>query len=683
MKVKTHWFIIITAAVAATFIYYCEKLQLLPLTTKGLYGRLSVFFTLAFILFGSLVYLFQKAAGKITGREWVPILCAATVLSVCIMVWFPIPNTGIFEKHRLDVRALHDENGEFRPVTMTWLHREDRDIPLSDVHCEGNCRIGEYGPTLMDDRANLYWYGKTGNMITIEFLAGNGQGIVEFQWDGSDHKADLNNSDFSRLSFDRNFAAPDAFPEFLAVWLISLLLSIFVIAVVIKLLPSWNFISFYSVVFILYVIFRVLQTRTIIAPPDFVDSEFYLGQSRFTVSEILHGVKYCRISEWHCLSRPVLIALVYKLCSQDTNTIIWTQAIISILSWGYFAYHAAGLGNSDISRKLILILSLGLGTIPNVTCWDGAIMSESLSISASMFLTGSLFYLTVSVHDGNWHIVPAVCTGFSALLFVNTRDSAMWTVLFILITLIAVAYLRTNKRVVFSLAAFLAFVCLLCAGNTGDRWVYSYENVLFNRILRDPGGEQFFIDSGMPTPSGLREFYGVEHAMIYPKFNSEEFTPFREWIITDGLKTYVRYLMRTPMESLRTAWHQVFEKEAFENISYKFKPIGFKQLLPDTVIRFFSCNIPGIMMIVLALTGMFPLFLSKNGERYVFPVLFVLTAYLLALAAFLSDECDTDRHMFGMIIMMKAAAWPLIVMLCEDLKNQCKRSDHAQTDSVS
>ena len=58
--------------------------------------------------------------------------------------------------------------------------------------------------------------------------------------------------------------------------------------------------------------------------------------------------------------------------------------------------------------------------------------------------------------------------------------------------------------------------------------------------------------------------------------------------------------------------------------------------------------------------------MTPGGERYAFPILFVLSVYLLSTAAYLADECDTDRHMMGIITMMKAAAWPLIIMLCED-----------------
>ena len=665
----------IPAAAAGAFIYYCERLQLLPLTAKGLYGRLAAAFAGFLLLFGLLMYLLQRAAGKTARREWIPILFVSLILSVCVMVWFPIPNTGIYEKHRLFVRALPGENGEFHPVTMTWMHRADRDIPLSSVICEGNCDIGESGPTLLDEQASLSWYGKTGDMITIEFASGGSEGIVEFLWDGLSRKADLNNSDFSRLSFDQSFSPANALPEFAAEWLICFLLCLSGTLAAVKLLPEWKFKSFFAASFILYAIFRILQTLPVTAPPDFVDSEFYLGQSRFTVSEILGGVKYCRIPEWHCLSRPVLIALVYKLCRQDIHIIIWVQTLIAVSCWGFFAYRAAGLCKTDIAKKTTLILSLGLACVPRVTCWDGEIMSESLSISTSMLLAGNLFYLTRPAEDGKWHPIPAVCTGLSALLFANSRDSALWTVAFILIMLAAAAGLRSNKRVIFSLTGFLIFICLICAGNTGDRWVYSYENVLFNRVLRDPRGEQFFIESGMPTPPGIRHFYGVQHAMTYPEFNSEEFKPLRDWILTDGLKTYARYLIRTPMETLRTTWHKVFEKEAFENIHYKFTPAGFQQLLPDPLIKFFSCNIPGILLIGLGLAGLFPLILSKGGERYAFPILFVLTAYLLAAAAFLSDECDTDRHMIGIIIMMKAASWPLIAILCEDLgKHRLKRS---------
>ena len=324
------------------------------------------------------------------------------------------------------------------------------------------------------------------------------------------------------------------------------------------------------------------------------------------------------------------------------------------------------LCQTDSRKKLLVILILGLGCVPNVTRWDQIIMSESLSISAALLLMGSCFRLLKPDCEKRWRPLPALCTALSALIYAQSRDSAVWTVILILVLLLCLSHLRTQRRVMVLLCAALALICFLSMSNTGQRWQYPFENVLFNRIARTPGGMEYFIEAGMPTPPRIEELYGVEHMMSSELFNSEEMTPLRAWILSHGLKTYVGYLLRTPFRTLKTAWSEGFEKEAFEQIGYTFTPFGFKQLLPNTVVKLFSCNLPNVLMILIGAAGILTAFREPEGERYAFPLLFVFSAYILCTGVTIADEYEFARHSLVILIMMKAAAWPLICMLSEE-----------------
>ena len=658
----------VLAAVSACVIYYCEKLQLLPLTPIGLAGRL----VLSAVLGGGVCYfLFLAVRNQIQThktKEWLPILITALTLSICVLIWFPIPNTGLFGEHTLSIHALPDEKGELHPVTLTWFHRENGDIPLSAVHCTGNCIADGNNPTITGQDDELSWTGKTGNLITLEFKSGKDQGIAEISWDGIITTASLNNEAFSRLSYDFALSPSNGLPELIAVWLLSFFICFAGTLFSVKLLPRWNFGLFFGIAFTLFAAFRIIQFCTVTAPLTFVDSDFYIGQSRLPLMNLLRGEKYCRIPEWHCLSRPLLIPLVYKACRQNYQTITIVQLIVSLISWGCFARGAKQLCARDVSQKLTSIFCFGLGCIPNVTRWDQMIMSESLSISTGMLLMGSLFWLTAGNKSNQWQWQPALCTALSAFLFAHSRDSALWTVIAVIVMLLLLVNKRNNKRVIFLLSAGLSLLSILIIRGTGDRWVYSFENVLFNRIAKDPQGLNFLIKEGMPTPEHIEQFYGTEHVMTDPLFNSEEFRPLREWIRSDGLKTYVRYLLMTPAKSLRMTWYDGFEAEAFEKIDYTFTPFGFQKLLPDPLIKFFSANLPGAFIICIAIAAVFTAFRVPNGERYAFPLLFILTAYPLSTAAYLADEYELDRHIMTILIMMKASIWPLLIMLIEDRK---------------
>lgn len=655
----------VLGAVCSAFIYYCERLQLAPFTSKGLLGRLVLAAAAGGFLFAFIFFLAWDALPEIKKKEWYPIILIALITSVCIMTWFPVPDTGLYQTHKLTIHALSDENGEVRPVTLTWLHRADRDIPISSVQCSGNCSFEEPGVTLLDETAEMTWQGITGNVMTIEFVSNKNQGIAAFNWDGKDQIASLNNTEMDRLSFDVTFPPSNGLPEFIAVWIISFLISFLGVIGMFKLLPAWSVRGFAIGAYVCFSIFRILQFSTVSEPLFFIDSESYLGMSEMPVIDILRGTPYCHDRFWYCIARPAFIPVIYKLCQQDAVVITIVQLIISILSWGFFAWQSTALCRTSSRKKADIILVLGLGCVPNVTRWDRMIMSESLSIAAALLLMGSCFWLLRPNPEKRWKAAPAICTALGALFYAQSRDSAAWIILLIIALLLCLNRLRRERKVIFLLCACLAAICWSVMGNTGGRWQYPFENVLFNRIARDPQALEFFIREGMPTPPRIEELYGVEHMMGSELFNSELMAPLREWILSDGLKTYIRYMLHIPVRTLSMAWRAGFEKEAFEQIGYIYTPSGFKQLLPDPIVKFFSCNLPGLAIVGLGLAGIWIAFKRPDGECYAFPLLFVLSAYILCSGVLIADEYEFARHSMVIILMMKASAWPLICMVTE------------------
>ena len=455
----------------AALILYCERLQLLPFTTTGLAARLGLAALCGALLFVLIFLILRKALRGAGKAEWIPILLTAIAASVCVLIWFPIPDTGIFPRHSLEIRALPDGDGMVRPVTLTWLRLENRDIPLNDVRCEGDCSPGENGPALRDGNAVLRWEGKTGDLITIEFVSGPEQGIASIRWDGIEEVRPLNNPEMERLSFQHAFPTSHGMPEFIAVMLICFAFCLTLTAAAVRLMPKWSFPTFSIAAFLVFCAIRILQFSGIGEPLIFIDSGAYLGLSEMSLSDIFGGAKFCHIEGWHCVSRPVLVPLVYKLLGQDFARISIFQLTFSILSWFFFAFRSALSCRKDLPRKLALILSLGLGSVPNVSRWDGMIMSESLSISTAMLFMGSLLWLTRPNDEKRWRPLPAVFSLISALLFSLSRDSAVWCVALVLVLLMCIAWLRSGRIIPLLLSAGLGVICLILLTGTGDRWV--------------------------------------------------------------------------------------------------------------------------------------------------------------------------------------------------------------------
>lgn len=659
-----HWLTGILSAIGAfccALVLYCEKLQFVPLLSKYSFIRLAAVFIAASALFFAALAAVLPAFRGLKPRVKACVLTVALILSVCASVWFDMPQTGLYRAHTLIVRALPDENGVTAPVTLTWVNCISGDVPLSTVQCEGNCD----GLTLTDSDSALTWSGKTGNTATVEFVSGEGMGIAEVSWDDSVRKVGLNNAELDRISLDQSFPSSDGMPEFLAEWGISLLICFTALTGAVCFLPRWSVRRFFLTAFICFALFRVCVFMTAEEPLYFVDSQSYLGMSEMSVGDILKGTQYCHDNLWYCISRPAFIPLVYKLCGQNGRVIASVQLVFSILAWGFSAGAASTLCRTRSRKELIIALFLGLGCVPNVTRWDPIIMSESLSISAAMALAGSCFWLTAPNEQHEWRTAPAVCAAVSALLYVQSRDSASWTVLLAAVLLLVLARLRQRRIIPIALAAVMTVFCLGVMTNTGGRWQYPFENVLFSRIARDPQAEAFFIAAGMPTPPGIENLYGEEHMMGSALFNSDAMAPLREWIASDGLKTYIRWMLKEPLRTLRMTWYSGYETEAFEQIGYTFSPKGFNALLPEALSKFFSMNLPGVLVAGIGLICLCFSILRKQGERFAFPALLILSSYILCTGVFIADEYELARHSLVIILLMKASIAPAICVISE------------------
>lgn len=110
---------ILTAGITALCslcIFYCERLQFLPKSSAAFLGRagLCLLISTAFgFVIGS---LFDRAIPKYKGRERVCILLCALIGAVYLLIWIPVPLTGILPQQTVTIQPTDD-----RPLTLTWL----------------------------------------------------------------------------------------------------------------------------------------------------------------------------------------------------------------------------------------------------------------------------------------------------------------------------------------------------------------------------------------------------------------------------------------------------------------------------------------------------------------------------------------------------------------------------------
>ena len=275
-------------------------------------------------------------------------------------------------------------------------------------------------------------------------------------------------------------------------------------------------------------------------------------------------------------NRPPIFPLVLKIYAADTTKVAAFQAAFSIFAWGMLAL-AVAYSLKNIFRPFAFGLILTLSLDRHIAGWDMVMLTESLSISLmAIFLAAWLWLL----RDWSWGKVFLL--SLVAFLWAFTRDTNGWILLMISgLIVLGMLFFGARKR---NLSIVIIFVLLFVLSNlsaeVGNRWVFTYQNVLAQRILPDQDALAFFTDCGMPvTPELLSLAWGYASSNDRAFYTDPTLQPYRHWLHDSGKSCYMRWLLSRPLTSLREPWSDFEWLLAFEDVTF-FYPQRYEPLLP-------------------------------------------------------------------------------------------------------
>lgn len=594
---------------------------------------------------------------------------------------FPIPIPQIYEEHEFAIYPMPEETGEIQPLTLSVVQlsfptlrgTKTTDISFSQFNLEGSWERSDEGLTTTDPSAKLSWKGIAGTKATVVFASGENRGQALIKWDGTSIEAGLfrpdSNEKAAFLSYDMNFAAANSLLPTLS---IAMLLCFFFSGAFLAVIDSekGHFpLSFFTISAILFVGIRIFEFVRVDEPLNIIDSAGYIGISRFPVSEILSGKPYCYPdTPGYCQSRPWAIPLLFKLCHQDLRLIALVFLILSLFAWIFSVLIAASSFSRPAVQKAAILCLFGLGCASIVSRWEVNILSESLSISAGILMIGCwiwLFRFTLT-GGGNRRSIPAAGLLISAIILTFTRDSNIFFIFIAIASLAIVLILKRNGRK-FTALLISAFLCLAAIGlgTTGDRWKFSYFNILFMRILRDENAAAFFLDQGMPSIPEAAELIGVEHSQGNELFQSASLDPLRNWVDRNGIRTYLRYLLRKPAAVLHEPFMEGYLPVAFGNTEYRFHAPGYQPLLPEIFQSFFGLKIPFLAYLILTALSIRKAMLNSQFPEMSSIFGLLLSSYLLSVIIYSLDSYDFIRQSTQIIIQQKWALWYAIFYILD------------------
>jgi hypothetical protein len=228
-------------------------------------------------------------------------------------------------------------------------------------------------------------------------------------------------------------------------------------------------------------------------------------------------------------------ALFLRSAFRFLGGIFWIRAVASTL-----------LGVSLLSALVIV--------------WPPQVLMESITLTVLL-----LFAAACIIHDARQDWALAMI-GLSACLLIWVRDPIIFFVwMFVFLLGLNIVLRRTTRTLAISagLAALLFAVALgglrtTLVAPTG-KYVQPLVNIIQLRILPDPDYRAFFVAHGLALSPTVVDRSGKVAQQDNLLFMSDaevppDFVTYRNWVMTDGFRTYARFLLTHPGYLLRSVF---------------------------------------------------------------------------------------------------------------------------------
>ena len=278
-----------------------------------------------------------------------------------------------------------------------------------------------------------------------------------------------------------------------------------------------------------YFIFRVANSLIVSPLFDEYDSPNYFNLSFFP-SIRTHG-----------------ITLFYSIIKNEVAISVF-QASVGALAWLYL-WHAILIQLKKVSLKVIFsILFFILACSSVVVEHDSAMMSESLSISATIFLLGSAINLR---SQANLKSINSIYIfSFGIIWFLSTKATNSLLFVPLAIILIYVAYKKLTKvkfsqlLLIFTLFGTFLFVSALSSDGTQS---LTTSGTINNRLVFVPEWKDQLIKSGYPE-SALKiwERFSQQNLGMPPDQAVVSSPEFKKWWENGGDSYLLEFTIKNP-----------------------------------------------------------------------------------------------------------------------------------------
>jgi len=303
-----------------------------------------------------------------------------------------------------------------------------------------------------------------------------------------------------------------------------------------------------------------------------VDGEHYIQQARLLhccaslkesvqyglypafLNPLVRLFKFRDPPDWRTASKYSTIVLIYA-----------TQAVVLAAATAFLLLTVLRTwGTSFAARSGAALALTAFLAGPLVVVWPASIMNETLTISALFLVLAGCMHADLQPKPLRGLVIAYIAS--IPPMFVRDSLAAM-TIVFVFLTASSAVVVPSSKAarllvvpVVGIMALVLAVRVVSVAGM--DRTVENLANLVQLRMLPDDARRHFFVEHGLPLSpivmarSGAPAF--VDNKLFERDDELREFPgmiSYRNWLRSEGAKTYFEFLVSHPGYLLRSIWH--------------------------------------------------------------------------------------------------------------------------------
>jgi hypothetical protein len=365
--------------------------------------------------------------------------------------------------------------------------------------------------------------------------------------------------------------------------------------------------------------------------------------------------------------------LVISVFQGNLRTVTIFQLAMSIVAWSWFSFVIFKLFHIKLFSILGLAGVLVFSLNKHIIGWDNVIQTESLSISFMVILLGLWLYLMQYPQK----FLPFILMVFFGALWAFLRDTNAYVILmFGLLTLIATTVKKLPKQYVFLAAAYmLIFAINYSTFVTGQRWVYSFQNILAKNILSNTEALDFFEKCGMPTTQPLLDFARARSTIINESLSRDpEFESYRLWRDKDGRACYTQWLLSNPLDSMispiRYMGSYLYFKDIDRFFQNQFKPVLHPRVAEILYPEKFSLPVSVILLTMSSAMTLAHIKKSKKLWLWLCILISAISLYPQFFLIYHGDTNDTARHAMTTSVQLFLLFWISIGFSLEFLINR-------------